>query len=50
MKTKAYLRFLKPGFKPFDPLELAKETESFVTRRGKEGLERKYVGIYSAPV
>jgi uncharacterized Fe-S cluster-containing radical SAM superfamily protein len=50
MKTKPYLRFLKPGFKPFDPLTLAKETESLVTRRGKEGLERKYVGIYSAPV
>jgi uncharacterized Fe-S cluster-containing radical SAM superfamily protein len=50
MKTKAYLRFLKPGFKPFNPLELAKETESLVTRRGKDGLERKYVGIYSAPV
>ena len=39
MKTKPYLRFLKPGFKPFDPLELAKETESLVTRRGKEGLD-----------
>jgi uncharacterized Fe-S cluster-containing radical SAM superfamily protein len=35
---------------PFDPLELARETEKIVTRRGPEGLERKYVGIYSAPV
>jgi uncharacterized Fe-S cluster-containing radical SAM superfamily protein len=43
-------RFLTPKFKPFDPLELARETENIVTRRGKEGLERKYVGIYSAPV
>jgi uncharacterized Fe-S cluster-containing radical SAM superfamily protein len=41
---------LTPGFKPFDPLELAKETERIVTRQGNEGLERKYVGVYSAPV
>jgi uncharacterized Fe-S cluster-containing radical SAM superfamily protein len=47
---KEYQRFLTPGFKPFDPLELAKETERIVTREGPEGLERKYVGIYSAPV
>ncbi|MDH5770047.1 MAG: radical SAM protein [Candidatus Bathyarchaeota archaeon] len=47
---KTYQRFLAPGFKPFDPLELAKETEKIVTREGPEGLERKYTGIYSAPV
>lgn len=47
---KKYQRFLTPGFAPFDPLELAKETEKIVTREGPEGLERKYVGIYSAPV
>lgn len=47
---KTYQRFLTPNFKPFDPLELARETEKIVTRRGKEGLERKYAGIYSAPV
>ncbi len=47
---KEYQRFLTPGFTPFDPLELAKETERIVTREGPEGLERKYVGIYSAPV
>ena len=47
---KDYQRFLTPGFKPFDPLELARETERIVTRQGSEGLERKYVGIYSAPV
>lgn len=47
---KIHQRFLTPKFKPFDPLELARETENIVTRRGKEGLERKYVGIYSAPV
>jgi len=45
-----YQRFLTHGFKPFDPLELAEETEKLVTREGPEGLERKYTGIYSAPV
>jgi uncharacterized Fe-S cluster-containing radical SAM superfamily protein len=45
-----YQRFLTPEFKPFDPIELARETEELVTKRGREGLERKYVGIYSAPV
>ncbi len=44
-----YQRFLTPEFKPFDPLELARETEKLVTREGN-GLERKYIGIYSAPV
>ncbi len=47
---KAYQRFLTPDSRPFDPLELARETEKIVTRRSKEGLERKYIGIYSAPV
>ncbi len=46
----AYQRFLTRGFKPFDPLELARETEKIVTREGEEGLERKYVAFYSAPV
>jgi uncharacterized Fe-S cluster-containing radical SAM superfamily protein len=45
-----YQRFLAPGFKPFDPLELARETERIVTREGSEGLERKYTGFYSVPV
>jgi uncharacterized Fe-S cluster-containing radical SAM superfamily protein len=45
-----YQRFLSPGFTPFDPLALAKKTEKIVTRAGPEGLERKYTGIYSAPV
>jgi uncharacterized Fe-S cluster-containing radical SAM superfamily protein len=45
-----YQRFLSPGFRPFNPIELAKETERIVTREGPEGLERKYAGIYSAPV
>ena len=45
-----YQRYLTPGFEPFDPLELARETEKIVTREGKEGLERKYADIYSVPV
>ncbi|MEM2607708.1 MAG: radical SAM protein [Thermoproteota archaeon] len=45
-----YQRFLAPGFKPFNPLELAKETGQIVTRPGTEGLERKYTGFYSVPV
>lgn len=47
---KKYQRFLTPSFKPFDPLELAKETEQIVTRDGPEGLERKYTSFYSVPV
>lgn len=45
-----YQRFLTPGFKPFNPLELARETERIVTRLGPEGLERKYTSFYSVPV
>ena len=37
---KAYQRFLKPGFEPFDPLTLAKETEKIVTQEGSEVSER----------
>jgi len=48
--VKGYQRFLTLGFTPFNPLELAKETEKIVTRESPEGLERKYVGVYSAPV
>lgn len=43
-------RFLIPNFKPFNPIELARETEKIVTRQGKDDLKRKYVGVYSAPV
>jgi uncharacterized Fe-S cluster-containing radical SAM superfamily protein len=46
----SYQRFLAPGFLPFNPVELAMDTERIVTREGPEGLERKYAGIYSAPV
>jgi len=45
-----YPRFLTPDFKPFNPLELAKQTELIVTRQGPEGLERKYTDFYSVPV
>jgi uncharacterized Fe-S cluster-containing radical SAM superfamily protein len=43
-------RFLTPDFKPFDPLELARITEEIVTRKGPEGVERKYTNFYSVPV
>ena len=45
-----YQRFLTPGFKPFNPLELARETEKIVTRQEPVGLERKYTDFYSVPV
>lgn len=45
-----YQRFLTPEFTPFDPIELAKKTEKIITKEGQEGLERKYVSFYSAPV
>jgi len=45
-----YQRFLTPDFQPFDPLELARETEKMVTRQGPDGLERKYTDFYSVPV
>jgi len=45
-----YQRFLIKGFKPFNPLKLAEETERIVTRMGPEGLERKYTDFYSVPV
>ena len=45
-----YQRFLTPDFKPFNPLELVRETEKIVTKQGSEGLERKYTDFYSVPV
>ena len=45
-----YQRFLVKGFSPFDPLELARKTESIVTRIGPSGVERKYTDFYSVPV
>ena len=48
--VEGYQRFLSPGFKPFDPLKLAEETERIVTREGEDGIERKYTDFYSVPV
>jgi len=45
-----YQRFLSPGFKPFNPLKLAEETEKIVTRQGEDGLQRKFTDFYSVPV
>jgi len=36
-----YQRFLTQGFKPYNPLELAKKTEQIVTKDGPNGLQRK---------
>lgn len=38
---KGYTRYLEPGFTPFDPLELAKQTEKIIC----EGNRRKYTKI-----
>jgi uncharacterized Fe-S cluster-containing radical SAM superfamily protein len=43
---KAYPRFVTPGFEPFDPVELARETEKIVCR----GDERKYTSFYCTGV
>lgn len=45
-----YQRYITPNSTPFNPLKLAKRTEELITREGYNGLERKYTGIYSAPV
>ena len=50
MLDNKYQRFLTSDFQPYDPVILAKETEKIVTNESPEGLERKYVSIYSAPV
>ncbi len=42
----SYPRFVTPGFEPFDPLELAKETEKIVCK----GNERKYSSFYATGV
>lgn len=41
-----YPRYITPGFKSFDPLKLAKETEKIVIRDN----ERKYTAIYATGV
>jgi len=47
---KPYPRFVTPSFEPFDPVELARETEKLVTRKGPKGLERKYEAFYATGV
>lgn len=47
---KEYPRFVALDFKPFDPIELAKETEAIVCRSGLEGQERKYTAFYATGV
>jgi len=49
-RLKDYPRFVTPDFEPFDPVDLAKETERIVTRSGSEGLERKYEDFYATGV
>jgi len=46
----AYPRFVTSHFEPFNPVELAKETEKIVTREGRDGLERKYEAFYATGV
>jgi len=41
-----YPRYIRPGFKPFDPVELARETEKIVCR----GDARKYTDFYATGV
>jgi len=48
--TKEYPRFVTPTFQPFDPVELAKDTEKIVTRVGPNGMERKYEDFYATGV
>ncbi len=45
-----YQRYLTPDFKPFNPLDLAKQTEEIVTKSTAEGQLRKYTSFYSVPV
>jgi len=47
---KTYPRFVTPKFEPFDPVELARETEKIVTRKGPHRLERKYETFYATGV
>lgn len=48
--SEKYPRFVTPGFTPFDPLELAKQTEKIITRNGPDGQERKYENFYTVGV
>lgn len=48
--SRAYPRFLTVGFKPFDPILLAKETEKLVLRFKDGRWERKYTAFYATGV
>jgi len=48
--TQEYPRFVTPTFQPFDPVELAKDTEKIATRVGPNGMERKYEDFYATGV
>jgi len=48
--TRKYPRFVTPTFEPFDPVELARETEKIITRVGPNGMERKYEDFYATGV
>lgn len=51
LKTfRGYPRYVTPDFEPFDPVELARETEQIVTRSGPHGQERKYEAFYATGV
>ncbi|RLG59649.1 molybdenum cofactor biosynthesis protein MoaA [Candidatus Geothermarchaeota archaeon] len=50
MDLGGYPRFITPGFKPFDPVKLAKWTEKIVTRYRKGRCERKYTAFYATGV
>jgi len=46
-----YPRYVTPNFEPFDPVELARETEKIVTRYNEDGkCERKYTAFYATGV
>ncbi len=45
-----YPRYVTPGFKPFDPVELARRTEEIVTRYRGGRCERKYTDFYATGV
>ena len=45
-----YPRYVTPGFKPFDPVKLARKTEEIVTRIRNGRCERKYTAFYATGV
>ena len=44
--SEKYPRYIVPGFKPFDPIKIAKITENLVTKNNM----RKYTAFYCVPV